>query len=67
MLHPYHREKGELAKFDYIVSNPPFKMDFSDYHASLDTQANKERFFAGTSFCASIKGVFYLFNAREVE
>ena len=47
MLHPYHREKGELAKFDYIVSNPPFKMDFSDYHASLDTLANKERFFAG--------------------
>lgn len=31
MLHPYHREGSELAKFDFIVSNPPFKMDFSDY------------------------------------
>lgn len=47
LLHPYHREKAELMKFDYIVSNPPFKMDFSDYHTSLDTQANKDRFFAG--------------------
>jgi type I restriction enzyme M protein len=47
MLHPYHREDGELTRFDYIVSNPPFKMDFSDYHAALDCKANKERFFAG--------------------
>jgi type I restriction enzyme M protein len=34
-------------KFDYIVSNPPFKMDFSDYQKDLDTKANQERFFAG--------------------
>lgn len=46
--HPYHREKdGSLKKFDYIVSNPPFKLDFSEYRESLDTDANKERFFAG--------------------
>ena len=34
-------------KFDYIVSNPPFKLDFSDFSADLDTKANNERFFAG--------------------
>lgn len=48
ILHPYHREdNGQLTKFDYIVSNPPFKLDFSDYRDDLDTKGNKERFFAG--------------------
>lgn len=48
ILHPFHKEKdGTLKKFNYIVSNPPFKLDFSDYRDSLDTQSNKERFFAG--------------------
>ncbi|MGB0871394.1 MAG: HsdM family class I SAM-dependent methyltransferase, partial [Flavobacteriales bacterium] len=46
--HPYHKqENGQLEKFDYIVSNPPFKLDFSDYSTDLDTKANQERFFAG--------------------
>lgn len=44
---PFHRDKGELSKFDYIVSNPPFKLDFSDYRDNLDTRANSDRFFAG--------------------
>ncbi|GAB5538325.1 MAG: class I SAM-dependent DNA methyltransferase [Salibacteraceae bacterium] len=48
ILEPYHRElNGDLQKFDYIVSNPPFKLDFSDFSADLDTKANNERFFAG--------------------
>ncbi|OCG41500.1 N-6 DNA methylase [Gilliamella sp. Fer2-1] len=47
ILHPYHKEGGHLKQFDYIVSNPPFKLDFSDYQKELDTKANKERFFAG--------------------
>ncbi|MDX1346973.1 MAG: class I SAM-dependent DNA methyltransferase [Thiomicrorhabdus chilensis] len=47
ILHPYHHDGQELKKFDYIVSNPPFKMDFSDFRDDLDTKANKERFFAG--------------------
>ena len=48
ILDPYHREEnGTLQKFDYIVSNPPFKLDFSDFSADLDTKANNERFFAG--------------------
>lgn len=34
-------------KFDYIVSNPPFKLDFSDYRDDLDSKENSERFFAG--------------------
>lgn len=44
---PFHKVKGELRKFDYIVSNPPFKLDFSDYREELDTKENKDRFFAG--------------------
>jgi type I restriction enzyme M protein len=47
MLHPYHRQGSQLAKFDFIVSNPPFKMDFSDYRESLETKENNQRFFAG--------------------
>lgn len=35
------------TKFDYIVSNPPFKLDFSDFQADLDKDAFKQRFFAG--------------------
>lgn len=48
ILDPYHKEaNGKLKKFDFIVSNPPFKLDFSDYVADLDTKENHERFFAG--------------------
>ena len=47
ILDPYHKDGKELKKFDYIVSNPPFKMDFSDYQPNLDTKENEERFFAG--------------------
>ncbi|MBX3163671.1 MAG: SAM-dependent DNA methyltransferase [Bacteroidetes bacterium] len=34
-------------KFDYIVSNPPFKLDFSDFREGLTKDTFKERFFAG--------------------
>lgn len=48
ILDPYHLRKGGGAgKFDYIVSNPPFKLDFSDYRDTLDSKENHERFFAG--------------------
>lgn len=47
VLHPYHRDGKALKKFDYIVSNPPFKMDFSDFRNELDSKENHERFFAG--------------------
>ena len=48
LLLPYHKtEDKKLMTFDYIVSNPPFKLDFSDYHPNLDTKQNHERFFAG--------------------
>jgi type I restriction enzyme M protein len=47
MLYPYHKEGDKLMTFDYIVSNPPFKLDFSDYVADLDTKQNHQRFFAG--------------------
>ncbi len=47
LLHPHHKENGDLRKFDYIVSNPPFKLDFSDFRDELDSKENKDRFFAG--------------------
>lgn len=47
ILHPYHKDGQELKRFDYIVSNPPFKMDFSDFRDDLDTKENQQRFFAG--------------------
>ena len=33
--------------FDFIVSNPPFKVDFSEYRDEIDTDNNRQRFFAG--------------------
>lgn len=48
LTNPEHKDGNNLRKFDYIVSNPPFKLDFSEYRADLDAQADKkERFFAG--------------------
>ena len=47
VLHPYHKDGKELKHFDYIVSNPPFKLDFSDFRDELESKENKERFFAG--------------------
>ncbi len=47
ILHPYHKDGREIKRFDYIVSNPPFKMDFSDFRDDLDSKVNQERFFAG--------------------
>jgi type I restriction enzyme M protein len=47
LLKPYHRTGDKLMTFDYIVSNPPFKLDFSDWRDDLDTKQNNERFFAG--------------------
>lgn len=47
LRYPHHKENGELRKFDYIVSNPPFKLDFSDFRDELDSKENKDRFFAG--------------------
>ena len=48
LKHPFHKnEDGSLKKFDYVVSNPPFKLDFSGYHSDLKADSNKGRFFAG--------------------
>jgi len=44
---PYHKTGNRLMLFDYIVSNPPFNLDFSDYKNDLDSKENHERFFAG--------------------
>jgi type I restriction enzyme M protein len=49
LLNPYPFDAGDTDRptFDYIVSNPPFKLDFSDFRDDLDTKENNERFFAG--------------------
>ncbi len=47
LVNPFHRVGDKLMKFDYVVSNPPFKLDFSDFHNDLDTKQNHDRFFAG--------------------
>ena len=47
LLNPYHRNGDQLMTFDFVVSNPPFKLDFSDFRDDLDTKANHVRFFAG--------------------
>jgi len=49
LIAPRHlnQARNGLAKFDYIVSNPPFNMDFSDNREVLASEKHKERFFAG--------------------
>jgi len=48
ILSPAHKNaSGRLKKFDFIVSNPPFKLDFSDFRDQLEGEENRERFFAG--------------------
>jgi type I restriction enzyme M protein len=44
---PYHKTDNKLRQFDYVVSNPPFKLDFSDDVDTLNKKENKDRFFAG--------------------
>ena len=49
LLNPAHlnKEGNRLAQFDFIVSNPPFKTDFSDYRDKLEDDKYSDRFFAG--------------------
>ena len=49
LLKPAHKnkEKNGLAQFDYIVSNPPFKTDFSETREQLADDKYRDRFFAG--------------------
>lgn len=48
LIRPYFTEDdGSLMRFDYVVSNPPFKLDFSDNRDTLDAKERKPIFFAG--------------------
>lgn len=48
ITHPAHQNIVKDKGFDYIVSNPPFKLDFSEYRDEVaNSEANAERFFAG--------------------
>lgn len=46
---PQHlnQKKDALMTFDYIVSNPPFNMDFSETRDTLAGEKYQKRFFAG--------------------
>ena len=48
LLEPYHKSDDgkSLKQFDYVVSNPPFKMDFSDTRDDIEKKWNS-RFWAG--------------------
>ena len=48
LLAPYHKsDDGQsLRQFDYVVSNPPFKMDFSDTRDDIEKKYSA-RFWAG--------------------
>lgn len=45
---PYHKQGQDLMKFDFVVSNPPFKIKRSSYlwRDEVDTKDNVQRFFA---------------------
>ncbi len=46
LLEPSHKEAdGSFRKFDFIVSNPPFKLDFPEYRDTLASDG--VRFWAG--------------------
>lgn len=46
LTEPSHKEdNGTLKKFDFIVSNPPFKLDFPEFRETLATDSI--RFWAG--------------------
>ncbi len=53
MLHPAHYEIAHdkdsgIKHFDYITSNPPFKLDFSSTRNEIESKwSGTERFFAG--------------------
>lgn len=48
ITHPAHIKVINNGGFDYIVSNPPFKLDFSEYRDEVaNSETNAERFFAG--------------------
>lgn len=48
LLEPYHKSDDgkSLKQFDYVVSNPPFKMDFSDTRDNIESKWGT-RFWAG--------------------
>lgn len=49
LLNPRHLNaaKNTIATFNYVVSNPPFNMDFSETQPTLAGENYRARFFAG--------------------
>lgn len=49
LLAPYHRSDDgkQLRQFDFVVSNPPFKMNFEDTRDEIASKWGTSRFWAG--------------------
>lgn len=49
LLNPRHlnARQNAIANFDYVVSNPPFNMDFSETRDALADDSYRARFFVG--------------------
>lgn len=49
LLNPRHLNvaKDSIATFNFVVSNPPFNMDFSETQPTLESDNYRSRFFAG--------------------
>lgn len=41
LLNPYHKDGDNLKEFDFVVSNPPFKMDFEDTREAIAAQKSR--------------------------
>ncbi len=68
IVQPEHLNKNKdgLMKFDYIVSNPPFNVDFSDDRDTLTGENYKERFWAGVPKKDKDKMAIYLMFIQHI-
>ena len=70
MTDPYHLREG--VSFDYIVSNPPFKLDFSEWRDQIDASKDvvrednqnsfKQRFLQACPMCQARKKTAWQFT-----
>lgn len=57
----FAEDTGGLKKFDYIVSNPPFTLDFSEYRHKQDSKERKYIYFAGIPKVSTKMAIYLCF------